>query len=81
MRLKQGNRGLCSFSRPVSCSACRKMHPTDGKPSVGWRRFEREALALLVVVQQAEDVVLGEAIAAFEKIKLNGEGQAGNFAA
>ena len=37
--------------------------------------------ALLVVVQQAEDVVPGEAIAALEEVELHGKAQAGNLAA
>ncbi len=31
-------------------------------------------LALLVVVQQAEDIVLGEAVAATEEVQFHGEG-------
>ena len=36
---------------------------------------------LLVVVQQAEDVVLLEAVAAFEEVEFDGECEAGDFAA
>ncbi len=36
---------------------------------------------LLVVVEEAEDVVLFEAVAAAEEVELNGEGEAGDFAA
>src|ERR1035438_8465193 len=36
---------------------------------------------LLVVMQQAEDVVLREARAALEEVQLHGEGQPGNLAA
>jgi len=36
---------------------------------------------LFVVVEQAEDVVLWEAVAATEEIEFNGEGQTCNFAA
>jgi len=38
-------------------------------------------LPLLVVVEQAEDVVLGEAVAAFEEVEFDGEGEAGDFSA
>ena len=52
-------------------------------------RFEVTELArsvnrnswLLVVVEQAEDVVLGEAFAAAEEVEFDGEGEAGDFAA
>jgi hypothetical protein len=36
---------------------------------------------LLVVVEQAEDVVLGEFGAAFEEVELDGEGEAGDLSA
>jgi hypothetical protein len=38
-------------------------------------------VALLVVVKQAEDVILGKSIAALEEVKLNGERQPGDLAA
>jgi hypothetical protein len=34
-----------------------------------------------VVVQQAEDILLGEAVAAFQEVEFDGEGEAGHFAA
>ena len=38
-------------------------------------------LRLFVVVQQAEDVVFLEAVAAFQEVEFNGEGEAGDFSA
>jgi hypothetical protein len=41
----------------------------------------RRRCGLLVVVEEAEDVVVGEAFAAAEEVELDGEGEAGDFAA
>ena len=38
-------------------------------------------VSLFVVVKQAEDVVFGEAFAAFQEIQLDGKGQAGDLSA
>jgi hypothetical protein len=74
---------------PRSCCLRRKKHD-------GFRNDENDAICvgvgltlrstngrprLLVVMQQAEDVVLFEALAAAEEVEFNGEGEAGDFAA
>ena len=41
----------------------------------------RDPTPLLVVVQQAEDVVVGEAIAALQEVELDGKGHAGDLSA
>ena len=47
--------------------------PVDRADSAGWRLF--------VVMQEAKDVVIGEAVAAAQEVEFDGEGQAGDFAA
>ena len=65
-----------SVARPGRSDGPQLSLPLRPRPSQRGRQFR-----LLVVMQQAEDVVAGETVTALEEVQLYGKGEAGDLSA
>jgi len=71
---------LCLVGR-VHSRNCARRHEQRQQKTPVWNHAGQFIAQLLVVVEKTEDVVVGEAGAAFEEVELDGDGDAGDDAA